>query len=478
MSDRPSHNLDGLDIELARRIDAVCRRFEADWREGANRASRTIWSTSLTRGDPHCGPNWRPWSASCASRRRRSAPKPARPRLRSPRRHRILPRSPSAPTIAPGPPPTSPILARRPPRSTKRLPSAKQSAPIPPRSTHRRGARTSSIGHNRRIRTDPHPLLRRLRNRPRARPRRHGRRVPGEASQPQPARWRSRRTWLSVPGTTLTSTSYGNASRCSSRSGPTTTIGAVSSGIISIGSANWTCVRSAATQNSSIAWRTARTAAPSPPPAMAQTALGRLREKMKNPTLRNQEAAGVPSRGRCDRAGPGLPGRSFRSLSRWQRGKEIPSDRIAHFWKEQHERLLHFGRLEPERPAPALVGDLAVAVDQVKPAGHAAVADADGVVDRVDEQGKPRPRDRLHACATRPARRSSGLRERDADAVVAAPSASRRSGGLADVDHQERGAVLVSLVELLEFPAWPRNGPQVKLPKMRTTGFGPIASTG
>ncbi len=34
MSDRPSHNLDGLDINLARRIDEVCRRFEADWQEG------------------------------------------------------------------------------------------------------------------------------------------------------------------------------------------------------------------------------------------------------------------------------------------------------------------------------------------------------------------------------------------------------------------------------------------------------------
>jgi len=34
MSDRPSHNLDGLDIDLARRIDEVCRRFEADWRKG------------------------------------------------------------------------------------------------------------------------------------------------------------------------------------------------------------------------------------------------------------------------------------------------------------------------------------------------------------------------------------------------------------------------------------------------------------
>jgi hypothetical protein len=34
MSDRPSGNLGGLDIELSRRIDEICRRFEADWRQG------------------------------------------------------------------------------------------------------------------------------------------------------------------------------------------------------------------------------------------------------------------------------------------------------------------------------------------------------------------------------------------------------------------------------------------------------------
>jgi hypothetical protein len=34
MRDRPSHNLSGLDIDLARRIDEVCRQFEADSREG------------------------------------------------------------------------------------------------------------------------------------------------------------------------------------------------------------------------------------------------------------------------------------------------------------------------------------------------------------------------------------------------------------------------------------------------------------
>jgi eukaryotic-like serine/threonine-protein kinase len=34
MSDRPSDDLGGLGIDLARRIDAVCRRFEADWQQG------------------------------------------------------------------------------------------------------------------------------------------------------------------------------------------------------------------------------------------------------------------------------------------------------------------------------------------------------------------------------------------------------------------------------------------------------------
>ncbi len=34
MSERPSQNLDGLDIDLAHRIDDICRRFEAEWRDG------------------------------------------------------------------------------------------------------------------------------------------------------------------------------------------------------------------------------------------------------------------------------------------------------------------------------------------------------------------------------------------------------------------------------------------------------------
>jgi len=34
MSDQPSHNLGDLDVDLARSIDEVCRRFEAEWRQG------------------------------------------------------------------------------------------------------------------------------------------------------------------------------------------------------------------------------------------------------------------------------------------------------------------------------------------------------------------------------------------------------------------------------------------------------------
>jgi hypothetical protein len=34
MSDKPDSNLEGLDIDLVLRIDAICRQFEADWRAG------------------------------------------------------------------------------------------------------------------------------------------------------------------------------------------------------------------------------------------------------------------------------------------------------------------------------------------------------------------------------------------------------------------------------------------------------------
>jgi len=53
MSDEPSHNPDRLDIDLARRIDAVCRRFEADWRQG--RQPRIEEKPTSERGKPNAG---------------------------------------------------------------------------------------------------------------------------------------------------------------------------------------------------------------------------------------------------------------------------------------------------------------------------------------------------------------------------------------------------------------------------------------
>ncbi len=42
MDEQPRREFEELDIDLARRIDAACRRFEADWHAGAGRGSKTI----------------------------------------------------------------------------------------------------------------------------------------------------------------------------------------------------------------------------------------------------------------------------------------------------------------------------------------------------------------------------------------------------------------------------------------------------
>ncbi len=115
--------------------------------------------------------------------------------------------------------------------------------------------------------------------------------------------------------------------------------------------------------------------------------------------------------------------------------------------------MLQLGGLEPERAAAALVGDLAAAVDQVEPAGHPAVAGADGVVDRVDQHREAEV-ERLAAGPGDPDPLvvGPGLAERDADPVVALHLPAVGRVGLADVDHHERGPVLVAPVELLDVP--------------------------
>ena len=155
MSDRPSHNLDGLDIDLARRIDEVCRRFEADWREGRRPRIEDYLVDVSRRGPTRTagrigGPGARAAPVGGDGRR---APRPARPRLPSPRRLRIPPRSPRR---RPSPRGRRPL----PPSRARRTSSVHEEATLPPRdeatprSAHRRrlGASADAAAPSPRIR--------------------------------------------------------------------------------------------------------------------------------------------------------------------------------------------------------------------------------------------------------------------------------------------------------------------------------------
>ena len=94
MNDARSQDHEAPNVALARQVDAICRRFEADWRAGGRPAIGDYLGEVAEEGRPHCGPNRTPWCASCAIRRRRSrALRPALPRRPSPVRLRIPPRS-------------------------------------------------------------------------------------------------------------------------------------------------------------------------------------------------------------------------------------------------------------------------------------------------------------------------------------------------------------------------------------------------
>jgi tetratricopeptide (TPR) repeat protein len=110
MGDRPSHNLGDLDIDVARRIDEVCRRFEADVREGrqprigdylvdvpdegrpALRAELEALERELCQSDETVA---RPEAGWATAPEPQTAPNPST--------------LTDAPTIAPGPPPMGPI---------------------------------------------------------------------------------------------------------------------------------------------------------------------------------------------------------------------------------------------------------------------------------------------------------------------------------------------------------------------------------
>ena len=108
MSERSSQKLGDLDIELARQIDVICRRFEADWRAGhqprvddyegelseearaALRAELIALERELRPADETIV---RPGASSATA---------AEPRM-------ATPSASEAPTIAPAPPPTVPM---------------------------------------------------------------------------------------------------------------------------------------------------------------------------------------------------------------------------------------------------------------------------------------------------------------------------------------------------------------------------------
>ena len=176
MSDRPSDNLGGLDIAWPAASMRSAGGSRPTGVRGADRASRTTWPTSPKRADRRCGPSSRPWSASCGSRRRPAALPEAVPPTRSEPRASPDPATVAeAPTIAPGSLAHDTASRRR--HCRPHLPTIS-----PPRCSGRMHRPHPASP------ADPHPLLRRLRDRPRAGPRRHGRRLPGQAGEPQPAR--------------------------------------------------------------------------------------------------------------------------------------------------------------------------------------------------------------------------------------------------------------------------------------------------
>jgi len=110
MSEQPSHNLGGLDIDLARRIDEVCRRFEAAWREGRQPRVEDYLVDVSHEGRPALRAELealerelRPSEETIA--RFNSGPAAATEPRTAPSPSLVA----EAPTIAPGPPPTGPI---------------------------------------------------------------------------------------------------------------------------------------------------------------------------------------------------------------------------------------------------------------------------------------------------------------------------------------------------------------------------------
>jgi WD40 repeat protein len=111
MSEQPSQNLGDLDVGLARRIDAVCRRFEADWREGRQQRIEGYLDDVPDEG--------RPALRAELGALERELRQPEETVVRPEAGHSAAPEPETAPnsstiaeapTIAPRPSPTSPVL--------------------------------------------------------------------------------------------------------------------------------------------------------------------------------------------------------------------------------------------------------------------------------------------------------------------------------------------------------------------------------
>jgi len=111
MSDRPSHNLDGLDIDLARRIDEVCRRFEADWRAGRQPRIEDYLVDVSAEGRPALRVELDALEHELRPSQETVAPPEAgAPTAPEPQTAPNPSAIAEAPTIAPGPQPTTSIL--------------------------------------------------------------------------------------------------------------------------------------------------------------------------------------------------------------------------------------------------------------------------------------------------------------------------------------------------------------------------------
>ena len=51
MSDAHPHDPEAPDVALARQVDAICRKFEADWHPAGGQRSATTWARSPRRAD-------------------------------------------------------------------------------------------------------------------------------------------------------------------------------------------------------------------------------------------------------------------------------------------------------------------------------------------------------------------------------------------------------------------------------------------